>query len=121
MSENNESATQNADVAFQLRAIGQHLELLSRTYKDLKDEVNSIEQQNSGADRRGKTVRMAVRNVKSVGQGIRSRPNRARRNVNFCGMDTYEDMDGDLDTIKLKIPNFKVKTIPRLIWSGRKR
>jgi hypothetical protein len=36
-------------------------------------------------------------------------------------MDTYEDMDGDLDTIKLKIPNFKVKTIPRLIWSGRKR
>jgi hypothetical protein len=45
MSENNESATQNAaDVAFQLRAIGQQLELLSRTYKDLKDEVNSIKQ-----------------------------------------------------------------------------
>ena len=44
MSENNESATQNANVAFQLRAIGQQLELLSRTYKDLKDEVNSIKQ-----------------------------------------------------------------------------
>jgi len=45
MSENNESATQNAaDVAFQLRAIGQQLELLSRTYKDMKDEVNSIKQ-----------------------------------------------------------------------------
>ena len=42
MSENNESATQNVGVAFQLRAIGQHLELLSRTYKDLKDDVNSI-------------------------------------------------------------------------------
>jgi hypothetical protein len=40
MSENNISATQNADVAFQLRAIGQQLELLSRMYKDLKDEVN---------------------------------------------------------------------------------
>ena len=65
MSENNESATQNADVAFQLRAIGQQLELLSRTYKDMKDEVNSIKQQNSGADRRGNTVRMAVRNVRS--------------------------------------------------------
>ena len=65
MSENNESATQNADVAFQLRAIGQQLELLSRTYKDLKDEVNSIKQQNRGADRRGYTVCMAVRNVRS--------------------------------------------------------
>jgi hypothetical protein len=43
MSENNESTTQNAaDIAFQLRAIGQQLELLSRTYKDLKDEVNSF-------------------------------------------------------------------------------
>jgi hypothetical protein len=50
MFENNESATQNADVAFQLRAIGQQRELLSRTYKDLKDEVNSIKQQNRGAD-----------------------------------------------------------------------
>jgi len=28
MSENNELATQNADIAFQLRAIGQQLELL---------------------------------------------------------------------------------------------
>jgi len=65
MSENNGSATQNADVAFQLRAIGQQLELLSRTYKDLKDEVNSIKQRNSGADRRGNTVCMAVRNVRS--------------------------------------------------------
>jgi hypothetical protein len=42
MSENNESATQNADVAFQLRVIGQQLELLSKTYKDLKDEVNLV-------------------------------------------------------------------------------
>ena len=102
--------TQNADVAFHLRAIGQQLELLSRTYKDLKDEVNSIKQQNRGADRRGNTVRMAVRNVRSdfeefvdentdvgeddydfasAGQGIRSGPNRARRNVNFRGIGTY--------------------------------
>jgi hypothetical protein len=142
MSENNKSATQNADIAFHLRAIGQQLELLSRTHKDLKDEVNSIKQQNSGADRHGNTVHMAVQNVRSdfeefvdenadageddydfasAGQGIRSGLNRARRNVNFCGMGTYEDMDGDLDTIKLKIPNFKVKTILRLIWSGKKR
>jgi hypothetical protein len=55
---------------------------------------------------------MAVRNVRSdfeefvdenadageddydfafAGQGIRSEPNRARRNVNFRGMGTYED------------------------------
>jgi len=40
MFENNESTTQNADVAFQLRAIGQQLKLLSRIYKNLKDEVN---------------------------------------------------------------------------------
>ena len=80
--------------------MGQQLELLSRTFKDLKDEVNSIKQQHNGAYRRGNTVRTVVRNNKSdfeeyvdenaddydfvsVGQGIRSGPNRARRNVNF--------------------------------------
>jgi len=71
---------------------------LSRTYKILKDEVNSIKQQNCGADRRGNTVPMVVRKVRSdfeefvyenidageddydfasAGQGIRSGPNRA--------------------------------------------
>ena len=90
--------------------------------------MNSIKQHNSGADRRGNTVHMAVRNVRSdfeefvdenadageddydfasAGQRIRSGPNRARRNVNFRVMGTYEDMDRDLDTIKLKIPNFQ--------------
>ena len=107
MSENNESTTQNTDVAFQLRAIGQQPELLSKTCKDLKYEVNSIKQQKSGADRRGNTVHRAVRNVRSdfeefvdenadaggdgndfayVSQGIKSGPNRVRRNVNFHGM-----------------------------------
>jgi len=42
ISKNNESMTQNTDIAFQLRAIGQQLELLSRMYKYLKDEVNLI-------------------------------------------------------------------------------
>jgi hypothetical protein len=32
----------------------------------------------------------------SADQRIRSGPNKARRNVNFRGMSTYEDMDGDL-------------------------
>jgi hypothetical protein len=45
----------------------------------------------------------------SAGKGIRFGPNRAGRNVNFHGMGTYKDMDGDLDTIKLKIPNFQGK------------
>jgi hypothetical protein len=142
MSKNNESATQYADVAFQLRAIGQHLELLSRTYKDLKDEVNSIKQQNGGADRRGNKVHMAVRNVRSdfdefvdenanageddydfasAGRGIRSGPNRARRTVNFRGMGTYENMDGDLDTIKLKIPNFQGKNDPEAYLEWEKK
>jgi seryl-tRNA synthetase len=91
---NNESATQNIDVAFQLWAIGQQLELLSKTYKDLKDEVNSIKQQNNRADCQGNTVWRAIWNIisdfkefidenidvgeddnefVSVSQGIRSR------------------------------------------------
>ena len=88
--------------------------------------MNSIKQQNSGVDHRGNTVSMVARNVRSefeefvdenaddydfasVGHGIKSGPNRARRNVNFHSMGTYEDMDGDLDTIKLKIPSFQGK------------
>jgi len=57
----------------------------------------------------------------SVGQGIRSRPNRARRNVNFCGMGNYEDVDRDLDSIKLKIPNFqgKIDSKVYLVWEKK--
>jgi len=41
--------------------------------------------------------------------------------VNFCGMGTYEDMDGDLDNIKLKIPNFQGKNDPEanLEWEKK--
>ena len=46
----------------------------------------------------------------SVGQGIRSRLNRGRKNVNFHVIGNYEDMDGD--TITLKIQNFQGKNDP---------
>ena len=59
--------------------------------------------------------------VKMIGQGIRSGPNRARRNVNFRGMGNYEDMDGDLDTIKLKILNFQVKNDPEAYLEWEKK
>jgi hypothetical protein len=36
----------------------------------------------------------------------------AWRNVNFHGMGNNEDVDGDLDFIKLKIPNFQGKSDP---------
>jgi hypothetical protein len=111
-------------------------------YRDLKGEVNSIKQQNGGADRQGNIVRMAVRNVRSnfkefvdenvdaseedygfafAGQGIRFGPNRVRRNVNFYGMGNYEEMDRDLDTIKLKIPKFQGKNDPEAYLEWEKK
>jgi len=57
----------------------------------------------------------------SAGQGIRSGPNWARRNVNLCGMGTYEYMDGDLDTIKLQIPNFQGKNDPEAYLEWEKK
>jgi len=96
--------------------------------------VNSIKQQNSGVDRRGNTVCKAEQNVRSdfeefvedkvdagedyydsayVGQGIRSGSNKSRRNVNLHAMGNYKDVDGDLDSIKLRIPNFQRKKGPR--------
>jgi hypothetical protein len=42
-------------------------------------------------------------------QGIRSGPKRARRNVNSHGIRNYDDVDGDLNSIKPKIPNFEGK------------
>ena len=120
--------------------MGQQLELLSRTYKNLKDEVNSIKQQNSRIDCQGNTTCTAVQNNISdfeeyvdenvdvgeddydftfVGQEIRSGPNRARMNVNFHGMENYEDMDGD--TIKLKIPNFQGKNDPEAYLEWEKK
>jgi hypothetical protein len=45
----------------------------------------------------------------------------AIRNVNFHGMGSYEDMGGDLDTIKLKITNFQGKNDPEayLEWEEK--
>jgi hypothetical protein len=40
---------------------------------------------------------------------------------NFHSVGGHADLDGDLDAIKLKIPSFQGKKIPRHIWSGRKR
>jgi hypothetical protein len=90
--------------------------------------VHSIKQQNSEADRRGNTVCRVIQNIRSdfeefvdenadtggddyyfasAGQGMRSGPNRATRNVNFRCLGNYKDVDEDLDldSIKLKIPN----------------
>jgi hypothetical protein len=39
-------------------------------------------------------------------QGIRFGSNRARRNLNFHGMGNYEDVDGEMESIKLEILNF---------------
>jgi len=39
----------------------------------------------------------------------------------FRGMGTYEDMDGDLDTIKLKIPNFQGKNDPEAYLEWEKK
>jgi hypothetical protein len=74
---------------------------------------------------------MAVRNVRSnfkedydfafVGQGIRSGPNRARRNVNFRGMGNYEEMDRVLNTIKLRISNFQGKNDPEAYLEWEKK
>ena len=49
----------------------------------------------------------------SAGQGTRSRPNKAKKNLNLHGVGNYEDMDGDLDINKLKIPNFQGKKDPK--------
>ena len=57
----------------------------------------------------------------SVGQGIRFEPNRARRNVNFHGMGNCEDVDKDLDTIKLKISNFQCKNNPEAYLEREKK
>jgi hypothetical protein len=115
---------------------------LSRKYKDLKDEVNSIKQQNSGVDRRGNMIWRFVRNVKSdfkefvdenadageddydfasVGQRIRSGLNKARRNVNFHSMGIIKIWTRTWTSLNLKFLTFKVKMILRLIWSERKR
>jgi hypothetical protein len=40
---------------------------------------------------------------------------------NFRSVGGHANLDGDLDAIKLKYLLFKVKTILRHIWSGRKR
>ena len=57
----------------------------------------------------------------SIGQGIRPRPNKARRNMNFHYMRNYKHMGGDLDTIKLKIPNFQGRNDPKAYSEWEKK
>ena len=56
----------------------------------------------------------------SASQKLKSWPNRARRNMDFYGMGNYEYMDENLDTIKLKIPNFQGRNDHK-IYLERKR
>ena len=65
MSGNNELATQNADIVFQLRALCQQRKLLSWMNIDVIDDLKSIRKQNSGADCRGNPVHKAVPNTRS--------------------------------------------------------
>jgi hypothetical protein len=44
MSENNESAISNVKFSFQIRAMGQQIELLPKMTKELKDEMDSMKQ-----------------------------------------------------------------------------
>ena len=41
--------------------------------------------------------------------------------MNFHGMSTYKDMDGDLNTIKLKIPSFQSKNDPEAYLEWEKK
>jgi hypothetical protein len=41
--------------------------------------------------------------------------------VNFRGMGNYEDVDGDLDTIKVKILNFQCKNDPKAYLEWEKK
>jgi hypothetical protein len=142
MSENNKLTTQNIDVAFQLWVIGQQLELLSRTYKDLKNEGNSIKQKNSGADCWGNTVRRAVKNVRSnfeefVGENadageddydlasVGQESGLDRIGLGgmwiFVALGIIKMWTGTWTPLNLKFLTSKVKTTSRLIWSGRKK
>jgi hypothetical protein len=57
----------------------------------------------------------------SVGQKIRSGPNKARRNVNLHSMGIIKIWTRTWTSLNLKFLTFKVKMILRLIWSKRKR
>ena len=56
-----------------------------------------------------------------AGQGMRSGPNKARRNVSFHCLGNYEDVDGDLDSIKLKILNSQGKNDPETYLKWEKK
>jgi len=101
---NNESVTLNIEFSFQIWVNGQQSKLLTKVTKELKNDMDSMKQQNNGADHRRSNVRRAVQNDRtdfykfvddnanmggddyefaSMGQGNRFGPNRARRNVSF--------------------------------------
>jgi hypothetical protein len=111
-------------------------------YKDLKGEVNLIKKENSGADRRGNTVCMAVRNVRSdfeefvdenvdvgednydfasAGQGIRSDRARLGGLGIFMAWRIMNIWMGTWTPLNRKFLTFKEKTISRLIWSGKQK
>jgi hypothetical protein len=107
MFENNESATQNAEVAFQLRALCQQLELLSRINMDLTDDVKWIKKQNIGADRRGNTICKTVPNTRydfdvfvdeivDVGEEDYDGDMESRSDKSYCeGKPPLKDSEGD--------------------------
>ena len=86
---NNELATQNADVAFQLRAFCQQLQLLSSMNMDVIDDLKSIRKQNIDANCRGNTVH-------NVGESDYDSDMESERDKSYCeGMSPLKDSEGD--------------------------
>ena len=132
MSENNESVTQNVDVAFQLRALCQQLELLSRMNMDLKDDLKWIKKQNMGVDRRGNTICKAVPNSRydfdvcvdenvDVGEDDYDGDMQSGSDKSYCeGMPPLMDSDGDELALPVVVSLVKMNLIDKKRISFRR-
>ena len=104
---NNELATQNADVAFQLRVFCQQLQLLSSMNMDVIDDLKSIRKQNIGANYRGNTVHKAIQNTRfdfedivdenaDVGESDYDGDMESETDKSYCeGKSPLKDSEGD--------------------------
>ena len=112
---NNELATQNADVAFQLRAFCQQLQLLSSMNMDVIDDLKLIRKQNIDANCRGNTVHKAIQNTRfdfedvdentDVGESDYDSDMESERDKSYCeGMSPMKVSEGDALALRVRRP-----------------
>jgi hypothetical protein len=141
--QNNTPPPPEGELKFQMQAMTQMMGRMNYVMGNVCDRLDRVERRGNEAGTSTQNVRKVGAEPKAncgsradggfedetIGHWAGFRQPRNRRDFgnrtrgqfgqrgNFCSVGRHDDLAGDLDAIKLKMPSFQGKNDPRRIWS----